>query len=399
MDIFLNKYFKKYWLMLVVLGAFLLVNISLAQAQTATLYTDLTSWEAMVCDIEVFSTTSSNIEKAGELTTTLGKNDSTIGHILTFQTANTSLSRGFTVETLQVDDSMRVPFTFDDEEDTGNIPSFDNALSVGNIDNWEDDDWRLSLLDGASMTAFAVEVRHARFAPGESITLYSNNVLMDTISLSSLPSTGNADFFIGITTDFTFDRIDFNEDPDGDDIAIADFRFATVVGNVQIISPSNYSVACLNVGDEYYLDRSYNLTSIPAELDTGSEEWIMTDNDDKYMTSSSFLEFTISQDSTVYVAYDSRATSLPDWLENGFAPTSRAIVVTDHKMGHFDVYQGNYSAGTVTLGGNKATGAANARSNYIVIVLPTGPQGDDLTSALCRLYVLTGNTPPNFCPQ
>ncbi len=213
-------HFKKQGIILLVLGAFLLFNVSIVQAQTATLYTDLTSWEAVVFGSELFQTTSSNISLADEVSSPPGPHTD-VGSILTFQTTNTGLSRGFKVETLQTG----AQFIFDD----GINPAFDNALSVGDIDGWEDDDWRLSLLDGASMSAFGVEVRHSRFAPGESITLYSNNMLMDTVSLSSLPSTGNADFFIGLTADFTFDRIDFNEDPDGDDIAIADFRFGTVV--------------------------------------------------------------------------------------------------------------------------------------------------------------------------
>jgi hypothetical protein len=137
--------------------------------------------------------------------------------------------------------------------------------------------------------------------------------------------------------------------------------------NVTIVSPSDYVVASLQVGDEYYLDRSFTLISIPCELSTGTEEWIMTRNNDKTDTTSSFLEFTISQDSVVYVGYDSRSTSLPSWLADTFVLTSLTIEVPDG-MGHFDVYEQNFSAGTVTLGGNLAIGAVGAVSNYIVIV-------------------------------
>ena len=145
-------------------------------------------------------------------------------------------------------------------------------------------------------------------------------------------------------------------------------------GNVNIITPADYTVAQLNVGDEYYLDRTYTVASIPPELATGAEEWIKTQNSDKSNTTSSdFLQFTISQDSTVYVAYDSRATSLPNWLSSNFTMTSLTIGVTDSDMGHFDVYQQTFTAGTVSLGGNLAVPASGAGSNYIVIVQPTSP--------------------------
>jgi hypothetical protein len=43
-----------------------------------------------------------------------------------------------------------------------------------------------------------------------------------------MTSTGNSNDFVGIKTDYLFDRIDFDENPGGDDIAIADLRFAAV---------------------------------------------------------------------------------------------------------------------------------------------------------------------------
>jgi hypothetical protein len=122
----------------------------------------------------------------------------------------------------------------------------------------------------------------------------------------------------------------------------------TCIG-IQIIQPVDYAVAHLNVGDMYYLDRGYTITSLPTGLNTGEEEWIETKNDDKSNTSAAFLEFDLSQDSTVYVGYDSRASALPDWLASSFTPTTMTIGVTDNQMGQFDVYEGNFTAGTVTL--------------------------------------------------
>jgi hypothetical protein len=43
-----------------------------------------------------------------------------------------------------------------------------------------------------------------------------------------LPAEENETSFIGVVSDVPFDSIVFNEDPDGDDIAIADFRFGAI---------------------------------------------------------------------------------------------------------------------------------------------------------------------------
>ena len=93
----------------------------------------------------------------------------------------------------------------------------------------------------------------------------------------------------------------------------------------------------------------------------------MTKDDDNNNTSDSFLQFTIPQSSTVYVAYDSRASSIPTWL-SGFTKTALAISVSDTALDHFDVYSKSFSPGSVVLGGNMASGASGASTNYIVIV-------------------------------
>ena len=72
---------------------------------------------------------------------------------------------------------------------------------------------------------------------------------------------------------------------------------STCFASVSIITPSAYTVSNLNVGDTYYLDRTYTVTSIPTELATGAEEWIKTQNNDKSnTTSSNFLQFTTKED-------------------------------------------------------------------------------------------------------
>lgn len=219
----LNQFYRKFWLALLILGVFVLCNLTVAQA-VVSWTTNQTEWESEVANIEVFTTIADNISLADEVASLPGVN-AQLGPILSFQTVSTGLSIGFAVETLQAG----AGFTFNESEGGIIQGSFQNALSVGDMDNWEDDDWKLSLLDSVSMTAFGVEIRDSRFTPGESITLYSNGETVGTIDLSSLPSEENENTFIGVVSDVPFDSIVFNEDPDGDDIAIADFRFGTIV--------------------------------------------------------------------------------------------------------------------------------------------------------------------------
>jgi hypothetical protein len=142
--------------------------------------------------------------------------------------------------------------------------------------------------------------------------------------------------------------------------------------DVTLRKPADYGVApSLQPGDEYYLDREYRLISIPYELSEGTEAWIRTKNKDKFNKTDSFLEFTISQPATVFIAYDSRATSLPTWLRNTFNSTPLSIEVEDIDMPFFNVYSSVFPAGTITLGGSFSRGAAGAESNYIVIVKPS----------------------------
>ncbi|RJR18747.1 MAG: hypothetical protein C4581_06025 [Nitrospiraceae bacterium] len=204
-------------------GLYLLNSAAVSQA-AAVLVTDPADWEAMVSDIELFTTISENIALADELASQPGMN-AQLGPILTFQSTKTGLSRGFFVETLQ----EGAGFTFNESEGGVTQISFQDALSVGDINGWEDDDWQLSLLDGASMMAFAVEIRSARFGPGEAMTLYSGSEPVGSVDLNSLPNIGDENYFIGLISDVPFDRVSFDEDPDGDDIGIADFRFANVL--------------------------------------------------------------------------------------------------------------------------------------------------------------------------
>ncbi len=215
-------------LMLVIGAAFFLVSVSTVRAGVL-FYTDSAAWEAAVTDMEVFETTGENIALAEEVNITPVIN-AQLGPLLTFEADNTGLTASFILETLQTDDSgEQAGFTFNETEQGAAVEGYEDALSVGDVGNWEDDDWALGLLDGASITAFGVEIRQSRFADGERLTIYSGGLAVGEIDLSALPDSGNEDYFLGIISDVPFDSVGFDEDPDDDDIAIADFRFASAM--------------------------------------------------------------------------------------------------------------------------------------------------------------------------
>jgi lysophospholipase L1-like esterase len=123
----------------------------------------------------------------------------------------------------------------------------------------------------------------------------------------------------------------------------------------------------LEVGDTYYVDRTFTLTSIPSALSDG--RWIMTADSDANNTSSSYISFSVDRPVTVYIAYDAGASSLPDWMSS-YSDTGLTLGTTDPDSPMLNVYGRSYSTGNVILGGNMAAGANGSDSHYLTIVVP-----------------------------
>jgi hypothetical protein len=115
-----------------------------------------------------------------------------------------------------------------------------------------------------------------------------------------------------------------------------------------------------------FIDRSYTFTTIPANLNGST--YIKTANADKNSVQVDFLTLSVNQDVTVYVAYDEQANSLPTWL-SGWNNTGQMVKTTDVDQ---RLFSKSFVAGTITLGGNMAAGAARVDSNYNVIVVGQG---------------------------
>ncbi|MCK4883163.1 MAG: right-handed parallel beta-helix repeat-containing protein, partial [Candidatus Omnitrophica bacterium] len=132
---------------------------------------------------------------------------------------------------------------------------------------------------------------------------------------------------------------------------------------IRHVNPLKYEVVeDLGVGDTPYIDRSQTITDMPAEL--ANATWIKTANNDVNETAEDFLNFILTQDAVVYVAYSKAATSLPDWMAE-FIDTG--YIIKKSAGGNLRVYAKFFAAGKASLGANHALGYAGAITNYVVL--------------------------------
>jgi lysophospholipase L1-like esterase len=160
---------------------------------------------------------------------------------------------------------------------------------------------------------------------------------------------------------------------------IAELWYNTLLGDatgtsvapfiVDFLSRSNYRQNLLEAGDEYLVDSSATLTSFGSIMENAI--WIMPAQADAGNGSSDFLSFELDRSATLYVAYDGDATSLPTWLDPATSAfTYEPWFAFTTSQTRYEVFTRPVSAGTVTLGGNNATGAAGAADMYLVGLLP-----------------------------
>ncbi|XPS83403.1 uncharacterized protein Dvar_14210 [Desulfosarcina variabilis str. Montpellier] len=135
---------------------------------------------------------------------------------------------------------------------------------------------------------------------------------------------------------------------------------------------------------------------------------IKTPNDDRTNADSSgYLTFKASDDTSVYVAFDQRATKLPDWM-NDFVSIGESLGTSLGTQRHLNMFTKFYLEGEcIDLGGNYGPGSSKEyRSNYIVLYEPFGscvldPKFDKVSLTACipyytdRAYKLT-SVPSQF---
>jgi hypothetical protein len=152
-----------------------------------------------------------------------------------------------------------------------------------------------------------------------------------------------------------------------------ELSFATteplLISDLSVMSGESYTVVehGLELGALVYIDRDYTFSSIPACLEGAT--YIRTANNDKSSTGDEFVTFELSSDATVYIVHDNRIAPKPSWMDS-FTDTGKDIVTTDVD---FSVFEKDFSAGTVTLGGN----GESSGSMYTIIVKESNTEGPE----------------------
>lgn len=192
---------------------------ALSPAATAAIvfYTSESAWNAAVENEAGFDFTSSNVALADEVTSAPGANDG-LGGTLTFSAANTGLTSSFTLITLE----SGAGFTFEDNE--GSSPEWDQ-LSVGDIDNFENDDWQITFGSSDIYNFGFLLQDNNPGSTGESFSVFdtSDNLLG---TFTSIPKTDGIDF-VGVTSSNTgIGRVVFDEDAGGDDTGLGGIRLS-----------------------------------------------------------------------------------------------------------------------------------------------------------------------------
>ncbi len=130
---------------------------------------------------------------------------------------------------------------------------------------------------------------------------------------------------------------------------------------------SNVVPGFANNGSIYYTDRAYTLTDVGP---FAGMFMLKTPNDDRNNTmASGYFAFTSYGNGYIYVAYDRRATTPPNWLTSNFTKLDCTISTSLASQGWLDVYQRQITTGEcVNLGGNKGPGFSGGTvSNYIIM--------------------------------
>lgn len=164
--------------------------------------------------------------------------------------------------------------------------------------------------------------------------------------------------------------------------------------SVNGLKPARYSVDNLQAGSAYYIDRPYVVRQIPNSKH--GLLWIKTASADRNDTGEPFIEFTLTRESNLYVAYDSRAQQPPNWLRNYFVLTNEFITVSENNV-KLNLWKRHSLPGSVVLGGNMAGGVQASASLSMYVVLVEDVQAPPTTNSPApQSFVLFQNYPNPF---
>ncbi len=170
---------------------------------------------------------------------------------------------------------------------------------------------------------------------------------------------------------------------------------------VDISHYSNNVLSWLEENDQYYMDQNHVVLSIPDPLKNSL--WIKTENNNSQNNYDHFISISLDTRATIYVGFDSRATSLPNWLTDDYVNTGLTIKVSDEAE-ELNIWSRYIATGYVSLGSNMAAGAENIKSQYVVLIdfkevsLISANFGSDVTSGFLPLTVNFADSSQGLIP-
>jgi hypothetical chaperone protein len=144
---------------------------------------------------------------------------------------------------------------------------------------------------------------------------------------------------------------------------------ADVIDEIRSEARQDYQPYEFRIDAACYVDAPYTVTRMPVII--SALPAIRTAQADKTAEVEEFLHFQLHRSATIYIAYDADAARPPHWLAD-FAREPLTIEID--QLGtprYFKVYSKEFTAGHVTLGGNRAAGSSgNIFLHYLIIIKP-----------------------------
>jgi len=231
----------------------------------------------------VFDTTAANVALATEVASPPGSGAFLCGPPgtpvascqLSFEAVNTQLCRDWTLRSLEAGGGI----TFDDSAERSGSATWQEALSIGDINDNQNDDFELAFGAGQAVHAFGFHFVDNQRQRHESLTVYGpGDQVIAILPGNAAPlSDGNLSAFLGIVSELPITRVVFDEATDGDDIAIRDFRFGDPDPDADGLGD------CAEAGlgtDPALADSDLDGLSDGAELATHSTDPLDADSDD-----------------------------------------------------------------------------------------------------------------------
>ena len=186
---------------------------------SVAIHSDFLTWEQAVNDLggrtRVFETTADNVCTCDEVASVTSNQE--LGGTLTWASVPDIPAVGFRFDALQGH------ITWRDNEGPGGP----RDLSVGDADNWEDDDFEMTLLTTAcddQIVGLGLTVHDNTVTGQEYLAVYDlDGLQMASFRGEDLPEGNNA--FMGIVSPLPFRLLHFEEDDGGDDLFVHDFTF------------------------------------------------------------------------------------------------------------------------------------------------------------------------------